>query len=98
MLGAEFDDVPGQDRSHSGQGVELLLGRRAEADRTGRAGLTAPGAGLSTPRPTVPRTDGTGTTSGRTGRAHHDLFAVGQQARPVQPAGARSAQHPARGP
>ena len=101
MLGTEFDDVTGQNRAHSREGVELLLGRRAETDRTAR---TSPGTRRPTPRPAGPHVSGTGTTpgpgpaTGRTSRANHDLFPVGQQPRPVEPTDVRPVQHAARSP
>lgn len=102
MLAAEFDDVPGQDRTHSGEGVELLLGRRAETDRATR---TTPGTRQPTPRPAGPHISGTApgpapaaSRTSRTSRTDNDLLTIGQQPRPVEPLDIRPAQHTARGP
>ncbi|GAA2597433.1 hypothetical protein Stube_45660 [Streptomyces tubercidicus] len=106
VLAAEFDDVTGQDGAHSREGVKLLFGRRTETDRAARP---TPGTRRRTPRPAGPHITGTGTRTGsgsapatsrtsRTSRTDHNLFAVGQQPRPVEPTDIRPAQHAARGP
>ncbi len=53
MSATEFDDVPSEHRAHTGEGVELRLGRRAEADRRTRAaaGPLATASGGTDSRP-----------------------------------------------
>ncbi len=96
MLGTEFDDVARQYGPDPRQGVELLLGRRTEAHRPARTGSATR---RPTARTTAPGTTGAGAAPGRgTRHADRDLFAVGQQPRPIQPADISPVQHTARGP
>ncbi len=91
MPGAEFDDAAGEGGPHPGKGVELLLRGRTETHRPARTALRP------TPGATTAHTTGPTAGIGSALLADHDLLTVGQQPRPVQPAGARPVQHPARG-
>lgn len=74
MLCAVFDDVLGENRADTGQGVELFDGRLIETDRSGHG----PAADA--------RSDSSRTAGARRAGwdTHHDLFSVHEHASPVE--------------